>query len=82
LLCFFPFFLPSGSAKPARKQAHHLTDRRIVGGQDAKPNEFPWQISLQYGGSHVCGGSVLDSGLVITAAHCCEIFAGPEEASV
>jgi hypothetical protein len=70
------------SAKPARKPAHRITDRRVVGGQDAEPNEFPWQITLQLHGSHLCGGSVLNAGLVITAAHCCENFMAPGEATV
>lgn len=45
-----------------------------VGGSDASPNAWPWQISLQYesGGSwyHTCGGSLIRADLVLTAAHC------------
>nr|CAA72623.1 trypsin-like protease [Arenicola marina] len=44
---------------------------RIVGGVEARPNEFPWQVSLtNTGGSHFCGGVVLNTNYVITAAHC------------
>merc|ERR1711893_72229 len=46
--------------------------RMIVGGWESRENEFPWQISLQWFGSHICGGSVVDSRHVITAAHCVE----------
>lgn len=46
----------------------------IVGGQDAQPGEFPWQIALQrkYGKSfyHSCGGSILNERWIVTAAHC------------
>ncbi|KAF7208159.1 elastase-1 [Nothobranchius furzeri] len=47
---------------------------RVVGGEIANPNSWPWQISLQYkSGSnfyHTCGGSLVRRGWVMTAAHC------------
>ncbi|XP_071567331.1 chymotrypsin-1 [Temnothorax nylanderi] len=43
---------------------------RIVGGKDAPIGKFPYQISLKYGGSHRCGGSILDNRNILTAAHC------------
>ncbi|KAH6629012.1 extracellular trypsin protease [Boeremia exigua] len=42
----------------------------IVGGTAAAAGEFPYIVSLQSGGSHFCGGSLVDSRTVITAAHC------------
>ncbi|XP_036138929.1 mite allergen Der f 3-like [Monomorium pharaonis] len=49
-------------------------DPRIVNGEDAKPGEIPYQVSLQqkYSSFHFCGGSVLNNYYVITAAHCVE----------
>jgi hypothetical protein len=38
---------------------------KIVGGQDA-PSPIPWQITKQYG----CGGTILDSTTILSAAHC------------
>ncbi|XP_033351311.1 chymotrypsin-2-like [Bombus vosnesenskii] len=48
----------------------HDLDPRIVNGEDAGPNEFLYQVSLQIDGSHFCGGSVLNRYYVLTAAHC------------
>ncbi|XP_055613244.1 trypsin-1-like [Uranotaenia lowii] len=50
---------------------------KIVGGEDALPHEFPYQISLQWNYNeaykptkHMCGGSILDEYHVLTAGHC------------
>ncbi|XP_059224578.1 trypsin alpha-4 [Stomoxys calcitrans] len=45
-------------------------DGRIVGGAATTINSFPWQISLQRSGSHSCGGSIYNSKIIVTAAHC------------
>ncbi|CAF3835614.1 unnamed protein product [Adineta steineri] len=45
---------------------------RIVGGVQAHPNSWPWQVRLQAGNS-LCGGSLIDTRHVLTAAHCLKI---------
>ncbi|XP_069546698.1 elastase-1-like isoform X2 [Brachyistius frenatus] len=49
-------------------------EERVVGGEVARANSWPWQISLQYksGSSfyHTCGGTLIRRGWVMTAAHC------------
>ncbi|XP_041130954.1 chymotrypsin-C-like [Polyodon spathula] len=47
---------------------------RVVNGVDAIPHSWPWQISLQYlrdnEWRHTCGGSLIATNWVLTAAHC------------
>ncbi|XP_062889264.1 chymotrypsin-like elastase family member 2A [Mobula hypostoma] len=47
---------------------------KVVGGVEAVPHSWPWQVSLQnqeYGyWEHACGGSLIADNWILTAAHC------------
>ncbi|XP_054623218.1 serine protease 56 isoform X2 [Dunckerocampus dactyliophorus] len=51
---------------------------RIVGGSPAPPGSWPWLVNLQLDGGLMCGGVLVESSWVVTAAHC---FAGSRSES-
>ncbi|EDS29528.1 serine protease [Culex quinquefasciatus] len=51
----------------------HQPDHRIVNGEEAVPGQFPYQVFLLSRGAEgngSCGGSILNSNSILTAAHC------------
>ena len=59
--------------------ANSIPKMRIINGTETVKNEFPWQVGLivhdelgvriKY---PVCGGSIISSNTILTAAHCIE----------
>ena len=47
---------------------------KIVGGIEARPHSWPFIASIQTNSNHYafCGGTIIDSKTVLTAAHCCD----------
>ncbi|XP_049437088.1 transmembrane protease serine 11D [Epinephelus fuscoguttatus] len=43
---------------------------RVVGGREAPEAAWPWQVSIQIQSRHHCGGTIISSLWVLTAAHC------------
>ncbi|CAH2308070.1 transmembrane protease serine 9-like [Pelobates cultripes] len=65
-----PLTVPSTTRMPAPVCGSPVVSSRIVGGTEAVDGEWPWQISIQYRGSHYCGGSLITNQWVLSAAHC------------
>ncbi|XP_007952994.1 serine protease 38-like [Orycteropus afer afer] len=49
---------------------HRRIQERVIGGTSAVENRWPWQVSVHYGGLHICGGSILNEYWILSAAHC------------
>ncbi|OQV17557.1 putative Chymotrypsinogen B [Hypsibius exemplaris] len=43
---------------------------RIIGGTEAVPHSWPWQVVVLANGG-LCGGSIINNRWVMTAGHCC-----------
>uniref|UniRef100_A0A8C5MW66 Ovochymase-2 n=1 Tax=Leptobrachium leishanense TaxID=445787 RepID=A0A8C5MW66_9ANUR len=58
--------------KPLQKTTNRPLEfmMRIVGGKNSEVGGQPWTVSLQMYGKHLCGGSIVEKGMVVTAAHC------------
>ena len=60
-----PIAMPLAAAAPNQEDP----GPRIVGGENAAVGEIPWQVVV-YPGPYLCGGSLIDTQWVVTAAHC------------
>ena len=50
------------------------TVSRIVGGESADIQSWSWAVYMSIADTYLCGGSILSSSWIITAAHCVEGF--------
>ena len=77
----FPFPITPQSRRPTLE--HKVTNKyvcgvkgtyrrgRVVGGEDATPTEWCWQVALINSmNQYLCGGALIGTQWVVTAAHC------------
>ena len=56
---------------------------KIVGGEVAGSRVWGWMVSLQFGGSHRCGASLISADSALTAAHCVDdLLQNPSSLSI
>lgn len=66
-----PTTAPTLQSRSCGQKGRGLSDKaKIVGGQNAFPGEWPWQVALMDKKGIFCGGSLVSNQYVITAAHC------------
>jgi len=46
----------------------------IVGGEETSIRQFPWQAGIIVEKKNFCGGSLITSSHVLTAAHCTDRY--------
>lgn len=81
-LCLIFFFAVLNFVKSDECNCRLRTKNRVVNGEIAVQNSFPWLVSLaKYKKQGFCGGSIMNEKYILTAAHCLTRFT-PEEITV
>ena len=73
-----PIVTDTSSATPEQECGIEALTYKIVGGDKAAMKEHPWLALLQYktknGRKTWCGGTLINSRYVLTAAHCVDEY--------
>jgi secreted trypsin-like serine protease len=71
VISFLTFGLALGCGTPAIPPSFGA---RIINGEEARPNSWPWMVFLTFNSRFHCGGSILDKDTILTAAHCVDFI--------
>lgn len=67
-------FTPTGTKKvpksAGKAKAGSPISGHIIGGTDATRGQFPWQAAMILDRVYLCGGSLITTSWILTAAHC------------
>lgn len=79
----FPEWWTLRDFEPTQWIQSRFRGARIIGGQEATPNQFPYQVGLRLFIQNsenvgLCGGSLISVSRVVSAAHCVDIVSGVE----
>ncbi|ELK14881.1 Coagulation factor VII [Pteropus alecto] len=61
---------PCGKIPVLEKRNDSQPQGRIIGGKVCPKGECPWQVALKLNGVLLCGGTLIDTTWVVSAAHC------------
>ena len=75
LFCSIQFFTFTCYAQTSHHQRtlnnnNLLKETRIINGIEAPPSRYPYIASLQVGGHHFCGATIIAPDIALTAGHC------------
>lgn len=77
----FPEWWTLRDFKPSQLLQSRFRGGRIIGGNEASPAQFPYQVGLRLTiptseNIGLCGGSLISTTRVVSAAHCVDIVSG------
>ncbi|XP_061724115.1 uncharacterized protein LOC133530252 [Cydia pomonella] len=52
------------------KARRPVASRRLISARDAKPEDYPYMVSIQKDNDHWCSGAILNPQLIISTANC------------
>ena len=66
--------VPGCGLRPLAEIGANRNESRIVGGAKSIVGDWGWQVAIYRYKQFICGGSIINSKWVLTAAHCIEKY--------